>query len=80
MVLNHLLKDFQTHKMKPNSGLYIGEPKIKEYGQMQILKRAISGNITFKQENIKWDKEGHFIVLKATIHYEDISHEYPCNK
>lgn len=50
MVLNHLLKDFQTHKMKPNSGLYIGEPKIKEYGQMQILKRAVSGNITFKQK------------------------------
>ena len=47
--------------------------KRKERKGSTVKKRVISDKINFQIKAVKRDKEGHYIMIKGSIHEEDIN-------
>lgn len=48
--------------------------------QKKYELQKISDNIKFSTKSFKQDKEKQFLMLKATIHHENLSYETICTK
>lgn len=47
---------------------------------LQTLKSLVSDNIKFRTKSFNQDNEKYFLMVKTTIHHENLNYEYQCTK